>query len=675
MPTRRVLQSDFKGMVTAPGLLERAEASCTVANNLLFDAPGVVRKRRGFAKQTGNAGGPVWAAFSSRLMGDSVLCHVGTGTSGTQLRYGDGSVALTAIAMTGSSALTRARETRAQMAVCQRNHYVTASEGVARVESSMTSATQRFAGMPRGIQPSLYANWWAGYAPLTAGSNMGDGYARAYRVTWHLKDADGVELGGAPTGRAVLRNQSGIGGYTGATMNATLRIPVPKELGVLGTSLTASWFYRLWGGRTFNAATGEQGDDEMYLLNEAYIDATDISNGYAVYVDSTPDSFLGKQRRLHTNTQNFPDSELGVAQGTVNEDAPPPIAGAVAYWQDVMWYGDISYRPRLQVRLLVVSGSGLVNNDTVTVVGPTGVSVTLTGKTAGSASATEFTIFTALANTQMNIEATASALVDAININAAATQGVRAYYVSVGNMTPGYIYLESLKTGTAPTFASSRAAAWSLMVSGTATAVVDEQRNGLAFSKPYRADAVPPINLMAAGPADARILKLHPLGDRLFVFTDYGIYVVQGRSFADFSIRPFDLGFKLMVRESVVTCDERIYAWCYEGVVEIDSGGVRVISTPIEPTLADALLVAGSSPGSGGIAGGQAAFAALGFSVAYRYEHRVLFFYPEANDSADVNGCAFWLNFDTRTRAWSTGSLGLRLASGYYDNRAAACRS
>lgn len=666
----RLLQSDFKGMVTAPGLLERAEASCFEAINLLFEAPGVVRKRRGFEKQTGNAGGPVWAAFASRLMGNNVLCHVGTGTSGTQLRYGDGSGALTAVTMIGSSTLTRARETRAQMAVCQRNHYVTATEGVARIESSMTGATQRFAGMPRGMGPSIYANWWDGYSPISAGSNFGDGYARAYRVTWHLKDADGVELGGAPTGRAVLRNQSGIGGYAAGAATFTLRIPVPVEMGTLGTALTTSWFYRLWGTVTFNAAGSEQGNDEMYLLNEAYLSSSDITNGYATYTDTTPDSYLIKQpRRLHTNTQNFPDFELGVAQGTINEDAPPPIANAIAYWQDVMWYGDISYRHRLQVRLLAVSGSGLVNNDTVTVVGPTGVSVTLTGKTAGSASATEFTIFTGLATTQMNLEATASALVDAININAAATQGIRAYYVSVGNMTPGYIYLEATKTGSAPTFASSRAAAWSLLISGTATGVTDSQTNGLAFSKPYRADAVPPINLMAAGPADSRILKLHPLGDRLLVFTDYGIYEVVGRTFADFVIRPLDLGYKLMVRESVVTCDERVYAWCYEGIVEIDGAGVRVISTPIEPTIANQLLSAGTSPGAGGVSGGQEAFAALGFAVAYRYEHRVQFFFPEVNDSADLNGCAFWLNFDTRTRAWSFGALTSKAGGTYFDNR------
>ncbi|MEG7677105.1 hypothetical protein U2060_15300, partial [Listeria monocytogenes] len=73
-----------------------------------------------------------------------------------------------------------------------------------------------------------------------------------------------------------------------------------------------------------------------------------------------------------------------------------------------------------------------------------------------------------------------------------------------------------------------------------------EQSNLLRFSKPLRADAVPPINVLSVGNADSRILRVMPFRDRMLVFTDAGIYQVTGRTFADFSVFPFDLGYRLM---------------------------------------------------------------------------------------------------------------------------------
>lgn len=658
------LKADFKGLVTAPGLLMRAEASCVEADNLLFDAPGVVRKRRGFSKLTGNAGGPVWSLFASRNLGSKVLAHVGTTSAPTQLRVGDGSTALDSILMVGSSNVTRTIAKRSAMAVSQKNHFVTADEGVARIESSLAASTQRFAGIPRGL-----GGFWSA-AQLAAGTLLAVDHARAYRITWHLKDTDGVEMGGAPTGRMTIRNSAGLPGYTAATSDAQITSLLPCELGT-STAIGVDYFYRIWGTRTWNAATS-QGDDECFLIAENTVTATDISNGYVAYLDATPDAFLTRQRALHTNVVNFPASELGAAQGLVNEDAPPPVASALAYWQDVMWYGDIEYRSRLQVRLLVTGGAGLVAGDDVSITDCQGNFVKMTAS-AAPASPTEFELFSGLATTQLDVEATAQAFVSAFNLEAA-SQGltVRAYYVSVGTSVPGTIYIEDYTTAAAfeVGFICSRPAAFSPSDAGGLNGVRDAQPNAIAFSKPLRADAVPPINVISAGPSDARVLKLHPYRNMLLVFTDYGIYAITGRSYADFSVRPFDLGYKLMVRESVVTCDERVYAWCYEGIVEIDSGGVTVISTPIEPTVADVLLVAGTSPGSGGVAGGQSAFAALGFAVAYRYEHRVLFFYPQANDTGNLNGCCYWLNFDTRTRAWSSGRLTKKIGATYFDNRA-----
>ncbi len=72
--------TQFEGLVTSPGLLARNPASCIDVLNFEFPAPGVVRKRRGFVTQGGNAGGPVWKLLTSRLMGNNVLAAVGVVT-------------------------------------------------------------------------------------------------------------------------------------------------------------------------------------------------------------------------------------------------------------------------------------------------------------------------------------------------------------------------------------------------------------------------------------------------------------------------------------------------------------------------------------------------------------------------------------------------------------------
>jgi hypothetical protein len=195
------------------------------------------------------------------------------------------------------------------------------------------------------------------------------------------------------------------------------------------------------------------------------------------------------------------------------------------------------------------------------------------------------------------------------------------------------------------------------------------QTNVLWFSKPFRGDAVPPTNGLRAGPADNQVLRMFPFGERLLLFTTYGIYQVTGRTFADFAVYPFDLGYRLIGRELVALCDEKVYAWCNEGIVEIDSGGVRVVSAPIEPTIETALVNAG---GGSSLPNGRTALAALGYATGYRNQHQVRFHYPEANDSANMNGCAYWLSFDTRTRAWARGAFSTEKIAGYADNRACA---
>lgn len=657
MGSEKISLTEFAGLVTAPGLMARNPASCISAINWEFPAPGVMRKRRGNQRLDGSTGGPVWKLLTSRLMASSLLAHVGVGTSGTQLRYGDGTVNLTALTTIDAGALTRPRETRMQMALCQKNHYVTATEGLARLESDFATVATRYAGMPRGLGPQTIA--------VTPGTNMGDGFARAYRVTWHRKDADDIELGGAPTSRWVVANAAYNTGHVPAgSCSVVLEIQIPTEFGTLGTALATDYYWRLWGTRTYVEAT-QLGDDEMHLITEAYLTAGDLVNGFVAYTDSTPDAFLLSSPTLHTNLYNFPPAEAGLRQGVVNEDAPPPVCNDVAYWQDVMWFADCYSRPSITVGCI----AALADGDTITVTA-NGVATVVTARNAPGTS-DEFQIVTTASTTALNIRQTVMYMCRALN-QTGVGNGWSAHAVSTTSTQPGLVYLELARPDADPLIFNSSALAKWQGFGGYAipsNVSIGSESNVLKFSKQLRADAVPPINVLTAGPADSRILRIVPLRDRLFVFTDYGIFQVTGRTFADFAVYPFDLGYRLMGREFVAQCDERLYAWCLEGIVEIDDGGVRVISAPIEPTIEAALVTAGASS----LSTGRTCFAALGYATAYRNQHQVRFHYPQANDSTNLNGCAYWLSFDTRTRCWAQGKFSEReTPQNYQDNRSCA---
>ena len=645
--------ADFKGLVTAPGGLLRAAASCVVLTNLRVAAPGIISTRRGFTRSANGYGGPAFKVLNSRLMGSSVLVHFGSAASGgTGLRYGDGTGAAVALAAVDAANISRASDLvfRMDMALNQRNHYLTANGGVMRLESNIgLGVPVRYAGMPRGegvdvrdMDPAVYAVLVG--APGTA---LADGYARAYRVTWHRTDVDGVELGGAPTTRTTIRNQAGTSGYAAATVrDCVLRLPLPPEWGTYATALTTVYQWRLWGTRSWNAVGGEVGDDECFLVAQGYLTAPDITAGYVATTDSTPDAYLVGAPRLHTNAQNFPPGEEGIRQGLVNADEPPPYANCVATHHGVTWFANTELRSFETWTLLSVGGgAGLVAGDTITVVGPLG-SVVLTGVAGAPVLATDFTVVVGLATVAMNIEATARNIVACANRNAAGT-GARFYHVSTGLVEPGLISVQHAKPGgQLLALNSSRATCWRQGSSGQEVA-----SNRVYFSKPGRADAVPPINFFDVATQDARILRLMPYRERLLVFTDAGIYQVTGRTFADFAVQPLDLTFRLLAPETVCACDDKVYAWCFEGIVEVDDGGVSIISTPIEPRVAQQA------------ARYQTETATLAFAVGYRTSHEVRFFYPSASH-ANLRQSNFWLAFDTRTRAWAVGFFAANTESG-----------
>lgn len=625
---------DFAGLVTAPGLLARSPASCISIANFRFPQPGIMRKRVGFALGAQTAG--VNECFTSLMStpGTNDLFFAMGGGSGRQaLYYGSPSTAWSTLTDTATTA-TNGGGRKARIATSGGASYI-CNFGIRRIEGTTSF---RMAGMPRGLAPFTYSMNAAVYSVLSgAGGYLADGANAAYRVTYHLK-ANGVELGGPPTSRLVVRNIAGTSGYAAATtQKVTLRIPLPYEVGSATVQASTSFYWRLWRSRSMTGA--DTADDEMYQIAEAFFTATDITNGYAVVTDQTPDTFMTGAPRLNTNSSNFPPLEAGLANGQTHADeAPPAGVQDMCEFANCMFYADPFVRAALNIKLISASFTA---GNTVTINGQVCTAVAGVPVNPG-----DFTIVTGLSSLSLNIEATARNLVDAYN-RTSARATASAHYISQGTQDPGQILIEEQGTLGVVTVSSATAGAlFSPNITTAKSGVSDSKPNSLFYSKPGRPDAVPPVNVLTVGPSNSVIMRIIVFRERLLCFTTAGIYEVNGTSFNNFTVSLLDSTARLFQQESVCIQEDACYAWCYSGIVEITDGGTTVISDVIESLIQS--IFTQTFGLSGGTQFGDA------FAVADKTNHIVYFFYT-LGGSGQAN-CARWLEFDARTRKWSAGS-------------------
>lgn len=640
MGAQNSLLYDFAGLVTAPGRLARNTASATTADNVFFPAPGLMTKRTGWARYanaTNRTPGKVWG-FSSIPMMEAC----GTSTGLVQLGLCDGSSPFQLLTTPDNAPVASSWANRSQATQCARSMYVTAPGGggsqPVRVGPEAWNAVgpwygkMHYAGMPRGLPMDCSA--------IVGGtSTLPVGYGRAYRMTWHRYDGDGKLLSGPPTSRLVVRNVTGQTGYTGSAGAPTIYSWLPKQWatgfypGTSPVNLDTSFFWRLWGTRTFDTATADS-DEEYFLIAEAFVSSSDITAGYFTVNDATPDNYLSVP--LNINTVNLQGIEVDVPNpGLANSDEPPPIAYDTASWANSVWWGNIRYNANAQVSFLSIGApSGLQNGDTITLGTATGTVVLTAG--------IDFSVVTGFSTAEWNLEATARSF--AVQANLAlrtAGSAVRVHTLLPDSGAPvGTVWIEPIYS-----FASSRTT-WYRYSPSDGLAQVGELTNAVAFSKPDRADAVPLVSVIRCGPNDAEVVRMVPYRDRLFVFTTRGVYQITGSSFADFAVTPYALDLHLLAREAVCACEDAVYAWCREGLVRLADTGWTVISTPIEPSVQTAVQDA-SGVGWG--------VAELAFCIPDTQRHRVWFWYPNAVLSSPQ--CAAAFVYDTRTQALSTASF------------------
>jgi len=637
---------DVKGLVLAPGELSRASGSLVQAVNVNVEAPGIIRSRNGFAKQTHLLGGPQWKLITSKQLASSLLSNYGSTTVATTLKYGDGSSAWTTLGGT----VTNQPASRMQSAQSNLNHYLTSDEGVRRLENSF--ATLWYAGMAKALALDLAGPTVLSGAP---GYVVQDAGAVAYRHTWAKKDAEGIAIEGAPSSRTVVYNNTRTSGWiTAVTKNVTCRILIPKEIYTATTALTTAYYWRLY--RSAEAAVGVVPSDNMNLVGEAYLSAADITAGYVDFTDTAPEAFRILGDPLYTNDTFALGGENGVGgYGLQQANHPPPRSRDVAMFAECAFYADFQY-PWAQELLLLstVAGTGITAADTITI-----NSVVFTAIAPGTPTNNQFVVATEAAGSSASeaLERTMMNLCEAIN-KSSSSPGVWAYYISEPDKLPGKIRIERrIHDSSFSITVSARGTAYRPSLVAGVTATIDYAYNGLVYSKPVKADACPLVNRINVGASGTSILRIMVLGDSLFVFTTSGLYRLTGRSFENFAVNEFDLTFRLRGRELVCACDDALYAWGIEGLAKITAAGVEYISNAIEPLVQKSVLDAG-----------ETWFAAYAWSAAYQSRHKVVFGVPA---SGALGNSATAFVYDTRMQAWTTWAF-KRSAAGAVEGHSCA---
>lgn len=641
------LSLDFKGLVSAPGQLAAPTGSLVVATNVNFPAPGLAEKRRGVETRANKFGGGGWKFISTKQLGSNLLYNTGNGTVASTLQYGDGTAVYTSLTTPDSTNFSNTAADRMRAAVSLKNHFLTFSRAPGRLESDYSFS---WAGMPRS--PGIYGAQCS--LKATADTFLANGSAVAYRTVFGTIDADGVERVSSPSGRFVFANIATTSGHTGAARSAELRCLIPRKTDTTATAVTTAWFIRLYRSIQSVVATGEP-NDELQLCYQAALTAGQITAGYVTVADTCPESALGGY--LYTNTVSGGDVGSSIVRPTTTglgllvANDRPPLAKEVAAFSDCVWWSNFTTLQRLQISLLAVGAApALAVGDVLTVAG-----VGFTGVAGAPANTKEFKVELGLASTSLNIRATAMNLIEAVN--AEPTQAlVTASYIG-SDASPGTIgaMLFEARRSDAASFSigTSGSVTPFLPQMGSTTSSKDTWSNGIAISKPFQGDAVPPCNYVRVGRNDSNILATIPLGDALFIFTDDGIFWARGTAPANFQLDSFDSTFRLLSREAAVACGDAIYAWGSEGIARITNGGVEYIDLAIRN------YVQGATSIFKGPANGisLSTFSERVFSVAYRIQRRVLFFFPYAVGGGSY-GCTAALCFDIPTNSWSTYDYG-----------------
>lgn len=568
-------------------LSEVPQGALTFATNIVIDKDGVAEPRRGYQRQ---ASPPSDAATRTDRLTNYQDKIIARRSNDDSLAYYDAGWT----AYSGTYLHPDDDQARMNFAQANGNLYFTTSVGIKALD--VYTGPVYSAGMPKGLD---------GVASTTGGSGMmSENCQLAYRVVWGSRDTNNNLYLGAPSQRILVANP------VGSTKDVSLTITIPSEI-------TTDDFFQVYRSKE-SADVNTEANDELQLVYEANPSGAEITAKSITYTDSVPVSLMGAA--LYTNS-----SQEGISEANDR----PPFAKDIYAFKNYLFFGNIKTKHFLDIKLLAVSGSGLVNDDTIVING-----VTFTGKTAGETIASGyFKIFTAGSAAQ-NIDDTARSLVKVINQYTSNTT-IYAYYESGYEDLPGQIMLEK-RTLDDTSFAVtvSRAVAWDI---GTGTSSNDEYQNGLMWSKIDQPEHVPSSHLQLVGSKNYPIKRIIALRESLFIMKGDGVFKLTG-SGGSWSIEPMDTSTRIIAPDSAAVVNNQVFCLSDQGIVAVSDVGVQVISRPIENQIQEL------------ISDDYEKLKNISFGVAYDTDRKYIL--HTIASQAD-NYCTIAFVYNTFTQAWT----------------------
>ncbi len=375
--------------------------------------------------------------------------------------------------------------------------------------------------------------------------------------------------------------------------------------------------------------------DELYLSNEVYLSSTDISNGYVVANDSTPQSVLSDP--LYTNPQT--------GEGANQANYQPPIYRDVAAWDSRLFYANTTGQQSLGLQMLGIgTPDGIQNNDTISFDDGTNT-LTLTFK-ATPAGATDVQIYDSGLASQ-NILLTLANLIGVFQLQTDGF-GWGIYNNSGQDDAPGKFLIERTDFSADPIgVTASRPESWTPALDASTATDTDDNRqpNGLAYSKLSQPEAVPPVNFTNIGSYSYAISRVFGLKNALIICKEGdGIYSLTG----SFPYTATQISTaNIIAPDCAAVFADSLWVYTDQGILRVsDSGGAAVISRPIETELNRLYDLYPDETFD------------YAFAVPYEVERRIMFFVPTG--TFDIGDETFPVleafAYSAATNAW-TGPL------------------
>lgn len=401
-----------------------------------------------------------------------------------------------------------------------------------------------------------------------------------------------------------------------------------KVEALLPPDAIAGDFMRLYRSvNTSNSTVAPNAD--LFLTNEVKLTGTDISNGFVIIEDTTPESQIFDP--LYTNPT--------IGAGLEESNFRPPLYRDMAVWQGQAWYFNITGFQELRIQMLGVGATnGVQDGDTLTIDG-----VAFRFKTVPAVA--HDVLIVSNGTPSQNITQTTFNLISRVNILFAGVNSIRLYNDSDIGELGGKILIQRTDYGAAFDVAASRALTWTPAL--TATSDNNNAPANLAPSKVGQPEAVAPADEIGQiGSRSWPGLRLLALKQSLIVCKGGdGIYAVTGQP-GNYQTRQISTANCIAPNCCAVFSDQ---AWVYtdQGIIKItDSGGAQVISRQIETEL-NALYT--QFPGF---------TYRNSFAVAYETERRIMFFVAMPNPSMGVRVGAdptvIWaFTYSNATQSWT----------------------